>query len=507
MPRPTAALRLAAIAATAAIASVVQADGLLPAEGPSSILTPAPPGLLPPIAESAPEPAVICSFRLPLEDTQYLFDVVMAPVYDVDLTGVDSIAKTLPYLLESPFFLQSGRKNPLVVALEQTRRYNSSDGEFPRRLAEAAFYAWQNRRTPYAAADATQTLLKDEKVVLRDAVINLAASAVARQFRGFVGRAETEGDQIALDIAIYTITSFDSVMSVENLILAANRRNIGAIIVCDHDRIDGVRRAQIVAERLKREGRIRPDFVVVPGQDITSVEGHILGLFLTEMVLPGMTARQTLRDIHRQGGLAVLADPASDNGVKFAATLPFDGFVIRPGIRRLFRTLQLQRDPKAFSKPFFYTPQTHFKDLIEGVYVVVDTPDHTPDGLRRAIREGNVWASGNAYFPIIAVLGFRPITKYETLLNKYFTTRESVERFVERLTGSDNVTLRISWSVEFARLMDFDITGVVKPAAGVESSLTRFPRVLAVSASWGPVVVRYGRDPEYVSIGAVFAFW
>ncbi|MFQ6096116.1 MAG: PHP domain-containing protein [Armatimonadota bacterium] len=462
--------------------------------------------LLPAEPVQRPSLLVLGPFRLPLSETEYMFDKVMAPVYDADLLGADSIAETLPYLIQTPFMVQSGRNNPLVIALDQVEAYNEDDAVFLRRLAEAAFYGWQNRGSRFAGADAVRTLFKEERIVARDAVLNVVGAVVGRRLKSFVGRAQTEGDQIALDIGVHTITSFDSVSSIENLILTAGRRNIGAIVIADHDRLDGVRRAQRVVERLKRKGKIREDFVVIPGQEITTSEGHIFGLFLKDRVLQGMTAKQTIREIHRQGGLAILADPAAAEGVKLARSLPFDGYVIRPGIRRLFRTLQLQRYPSLAGKPFFYTTQTHFKDIIEGVYVVVDTPDHTCEGLKRAILEGNVWAAGNAYFPVIAILGFRPITKYENFLNQLFTAREDFERVLQRMTGADNITFRVTWWREFARLMDFDVTGVLRPASGQRSALTDYPRIRSIFVVYGPIVFGYDRDPETVSVAAAFAF-
>jgi predicted metal-dependent phosphoesterase TrpH len=48
---------------------------------------------------------------------------------------------------------------------------------------------------------------------------------------------------------------------------------------------------------------------VVVGEEISTLNGHLIGLYLSEQVPPGLSARETIRLIHDQGGLAVAAHP------------------------------------------------------------------------------------------------------------------------------------------------------------------------------------------------------
>jgi predicted metal-dependent phosphoesterase TrpH len=52
-----------------------------------------------------------------------------------------------------------------------------------------------------------------------------------------------------------------------------------------------------------------PDLLIVPGSEIRSAEGEIIGLFLSEEVPPGLTAPETMRRIHQQGGVVVVPHP------------------------------------------------------------------------------------------------------------------------------------------------------------------------------------------------------
>lgn len=79
--------------------------------------------------------------------------------------------------------------------------------------------------------------------------------------------------------------------------------DLDVIAITDHDTIDGA----LEARRLHQHGSYRFDLIV--GQEITSQDGHIVGLFITKPVPKELPAGDTIRLIHAQGGLAVAAHP------------------------------------------------------------------------------------------------------------------------------------------------------------------------------------------------------
>ena len=99
-------------------------------------------------------------------------------------------------------------------------------------------------------------------------------------------------------IHVHTDYSFDSNTSVEELAAYAEREGIGCIAVTDHDTINGAR-------ALARIATCR----VIIGEEITTRDGHLIGLFLTHHVEPGMSARATAQAIRAQGGLVLAPHP------------------------------------------------------------------------------------------------------------------------------------------------------------------------------------------------------
>jgi predicted metal-dependent phosphoesterase TrpH len=96
----------------------------------------------------------------------------------------------------------------------------------------------------------------------------------------------------------------DGAQAPESIVLAAARRRLDVLAITDHDEIRGALRARDFAA-----AHPTLDIDVVVGEEISTLNGHLLGLWLSERVPPGLSAVRTIELIHAQGGLAVAAHP------------------------------------------------------------------------------------------------------------------------------------------------------------------------------------------------------
>jgi predicted metal-dependent phosphoesterase TrpH len=103
------------------------------------------------------------------------------------------------------------------------------------------------------------------------------------------------------DLHVHTHYS-DGEDSPTDVVEQARQRGISVIAITDHDSIDGA----LVASA---HAAAHPGVDVIVGEEVSSSEGHVLGLFLKHWIRPGMTAAGTVAAIHEQGGLAVAAHP------------------------------------------------------------------------------------------------------------------------------------------------------------------------------------------------------
>ncbi|HSW45725.1 MAG TPA: PHP domain-containing protein [Phycisphaerae bacterium] len=99
---------------------------------------------------------------------------------------------------------------------------------------------------------------------------------------------------------IHTDYSDDSDNTVEHLLDAAERFGVRVLAVTDHDTIDGARAMAAIAP---------PHMKVIIGEEVSTTDGHLIGLFLRETIEPGLPARKTAEQIRRQGGLVVVPHP------------------------------------------------------------------------------------------------------------------------------------------------------------------------------------------------------
>jgi len=105
------------------------------------------------------------------------------------------------------------------------------------------------------------------------------------------------------DLHVHTLAS-DGLDDIETILahVMANT-DLDVLGIADHERIDGA----IAARAIARARGLRLEIIV--GEEITTLEGHLLALFLEERVRPFRSMRTTIGEVHEQGGLAIPAHP------------------------------------------------------------------------------------------------------------------------------------------------------------------------------------------------------
>lgn len=99
-------------------------------------------------------------------------------------------------------------------------------------------------------------------------------------------------------IHVHTDYSLDGNTSPEALARFARRHRIGCIAVTDHDTIEGALHLAAIA-----------DFKVIVGEEVSTRDGDLIGLFLKQRIQPGLSVRETALAIREQGGLVLVPHP------------------------------------------------------------------------------------------------------------------------------------------------------------------------------------------------------
>jgi predicted metal-dependent phosphoesterase TrpH len=108
------------------------------------------------------------------------------------------------------------------------------------------------------------------------------------------------------DLHLHTNFSRDGTSSVESMVrYAARKAKMDVIAVTDHDVLAGAQRAAELGPVYGIE--------VVVGCEITTREGHLLGLFMQEAVSPGLSLVESVLRVGEQGGLCIVPHPMARN--------------------------------------------------------------------------------------------------------------------------------------------------------------------------------------------------
>ncbi len=119
------------------------------------------------------------------------------------------------------------------------------------------------------------------------------------------------------DFHVHTRFSRDSLLTEERLISLALERGLTHVCVTNHNNVEG---AIAVRDRARELG-VDDRLTVILGEEVSTADGEVVGIFLTRTIPRGLSANETADEIHRQGGLVSVPHPFD----------PFRASHIRPG--------------------------------------------------------------------------------------------------------------------------------------------------------------------------------
>jgi predicted metal-dependent phosphoesterase TrpH len=101
------------------------------------------------------------------------------------------------------------------------------------------------------------------------------------------------------DFHIHTRFSRDSILAEEKLIRLALERGLTHVAVTNHNNVEG---AMAARDKVVELG-LADQLTVILGEEVSTADGEVVGLFLQRTIPRGLTADETADAIHEQGGL------------------------------------------------------------------------------------------------------------------------------------------------------------------------------------------------------------
>ncbi|MDP9276090.1 MAG: PHP domain-containing protein [Chloroflexota bacterium] len=194
-------------------------------------------------------------------------------------------------------------------------------------------------------------------------------------------------DRIRLDMHMHTEYSRDSRVALADFAELARKAQLGAVCITDHDAIEGGLRLREMDTGLQ----------VIVGEEITTADGELVGLYLKEKVAPGQSADRSIDLIHEQGGLAYVPHPFSRNRRRHLRRSALERVAPKLDIVEVFNAREIASSSnvlalefaRAHDLPGGVGSDSHRPIEIGRAYVDV-APFTTPAELLVALREGKV---------------------------------------------------------------------------------------------------------------------
>ena len=105
------------------------------------------------------------------------------------------------------------------------------------------------------------------------------------------------------DLHIHTIYSYDGTASVPDVLQRAQNLGLHVIAITDHDEIAGALKALELASAYGVE--------VLPGIEVTTRQGDLLALNITEKIQPDKPLVETILRVRELGGFCIVPHPAA----------------------------------------------------------------------------------------------------------------------------------------------------------------------------------------------------
>ena len=185
------------------------------------------------------------------------------------------------------------------------------------------------------------------------------------------------------DFHVHTCYSYDSTSSPKQVVDVALEKGIDCLAITDHNKVEGA--AEVI--RYAQDKSI----LIIPGIEIKSREGDILGLGIEQIIPDGLSAEETIEKIKERGGLAIIAHPF---GWPYAFKGDLKDFVEKMDGIEVFNAAVFPRANKKASEivkkynlAFTAGSDSHFPDSVGKAYLEIPGEKLSVKEVLKAVKD------------------------------------------------------------------------------------------------------------------------
>jgi predicted metal-dependent phosphoesterase TrpH len=195
-----------------------------------------------------------------------------------------------------------------------------------------------------------------------------------------------------IDLHCHSWYSGDGVSNPESLVAAAKAKGLNGFAITDHNTCDAY--AYMVDRGIARaDGQPVDGFLVIPGVEVSTYEGHLLCIGAVLPQLKGETAADVVPAIQRAGGVAIPAHPYDvfRAGIREEVmdSLKVDGIEVFNAAISVRKYNERARDyAQQRGLAMIAGSDAHHESAIGTARMIFDTSDFSVAGIVAAIKAG-----------------------------------------------------------------------------------------------------------------------
>jgi hypothetical protein len=196
---------------------------------------------------------------------------------------------------------------------------------------------------------------------------------------------------IKLDLHIHSQYSEDGIGSPNDIIKSLKKRGLQGMAITDHNSVDGALKSLKFASK---------DFIVIPGVEISTLDGHMIALDVKETIQKKLTIEETIQKIIELGGIPIVPHLYRNmSGIKrdklekicnnIAAIEVFNACSVP---KTNLKTIKVAKE---FNLGGTGGSDSHNPQFVGYGYTVVDTTDFSKDAIISEINKKKTWGEGS----------------------------------------------------------------------------------------------------------------
>lgn len=196
---------------------------------------------------------------------------------------------------------------------------------------------------------------------------------------------------IKLDLHVHSMYSDDAIGSPKEIMKSIQQKGLQGFALTDHNTVNGALNA---AKKLSSE-----NFIIIPGIEISTKDGHLLGLNVKTTIPKKLPIKETVEHIYEAGGIPIVPHLYRNmSGIKKEKLLlikqKIDAIEVYNGCSQPKTNIKTAQVAKKLKMGGTGGSDSHMPQYAGYAYTQIDTTDLTIDSIITEIEKKNTWGTG-----------------------------------------------------------------------------------------------------------------